>query len=174
MAVILVTAERRILLVNRIGAKALHRGDGLLARKSFLVCAEDNFQARLARDVATAAKSRTPVALMLERRGGQAPYQLTITAAPGGSTLVLFRDPDSEDGSLNARLRNLFALTAAEAGLAVALSHGASLREIAAARAVRESTVRSQMKSIAAKMHCRRQAEITAIVARLPPLHLGI
>ena len=172
LAIILVTAERRILLVNRIGTKALTRVDGLVARKSLLTCAQDNIQARLVRTVAAAARSRTPGALMLERHEGQAPYQLTITAAPGGGALVLFRDPDSEDASLGARLRILFALTAAEAGLAVALSHGASLSEIAAARRVRESTVRSQMKSIAAKMHCRRQAEITAIVALLPPLHL--
>ena len=172
LAIILVTAERRILQLNRIATKALSRGDGLVARKTFLTCAQDNFQARLVRAVASAAKSRTPGAMMLERHGGQPPYQLTIAAAPGGAALVLFRDPDSEDASLGTRLRALFALTAAEAGLAVALSHGASLAEIAAARRVRESTVRSQMKSIAAKMHCRRQAEISAIVARLPPLHL--
>lgn len=88
----------------------------------------------------------------------------------GMAALIVFRDPDDQDVSLPGRLRRLFALTATEADLAVALSQGASLTEIAGTRTLRASTVRSQIKPIAAKMRCSRQAEIAAIVAHLPPL----
>jgi DNA-binding CsgD family transcriptional regulator len=86
---------------------------------------------------------------------------------------VVFRDPDQKDPSLVGRLRSLYGLTQAEAELAAALGEGVGVTEIVAARGVRESTVRSQLKALAAKMRCRRIAEIAALVARMPPLQGG-
>ena len=49
------------------------------------------------------------------------------------------------------------------------LEHGRSTKETAARRGVSEGTMRVQLKSPAAKMHCRRQSETVAIVVRWRP-----
>lgn len=64
-------------------------------------------------------------------------------------------------------LQALFDLTPAEARLARALANGASLDETAARLEVRVSTVRSQLKSLFAKLGVHRQAELVAMLATL-------
>lgn len=61
-------------------------------------------------------------------------------------------------------IQSLFDLTAAEARVAGGLAVGQSLDQIAAAGSVAIGTVRSQAKSILAKMGCHRQSEVTAIL----------
>jgi DNA-binding CsgD family transcriptional regulator len=84
--------------------------------------------------------------------------------------LLVFRDPEQHDPTVGDRLKGLYHLSNAEADLAMGLAQGASLADTAERRGVRESTVRSQMKTLAAKMNRHRQGEIIAAVAALPPL----
>lgn len=60
----------------------------------------------------------------------------------------------------------LSSLTEAEAQIAARLADGESVATIAEARGVSRETVRSQMKSIFAKLHVGRQAELVSLLKR--------
>lgn len=81
--------------------------------------------------------------------------------------MLMLRMPVS--AGLTAQLQLLFGLTASEAAIAIALSQGLSLPEIAATREVSVLTIRTQLKVAADKLGCRRQAEVVALIARLEP-----
>lgn len=69
---------------------------------------------------------------------------------------------------LGQQLGLLFGLTSAEATVAELLAEGRSPAEIAAERATATETVRTQIKSLSAKMGCRRMSEVVAIVRSIP------
>jgi DNA-binding CsgD family transcriptional regulator len=93
-------------------------------------------------------------------------YQLAIGPPPGGTILVLV----DTDASLRPRprtLRRMFGLTTAEMNLASGIASGRAPAELARQRHVSPATVRSQLASIFAKTHTRRQAELVALLARI-------
>jgi DNA-binding CsgD family transcriptional regulator len=108
--------------------------------------------------------------LTVERAPDRTPYLITICPMPlRGRLMIVLRDPDVEDISLISRLRSLFDLTLAEAAVAADLAKGAALGDIARRRGVGLNTLKTQLASVMTKMRCRRQAQIAAIVAALPP-----
>ncbi len=66
-------------------------------------------------------------------------------------------------------LRQAFGLTPAEASLAAALAAGKTLAEHAARRHISVETARGQLSAIRRKTGTRRQADLTALLARLAP-----
>jgi len=108
----------------------------------------------------------------LQGRGSQ---QLLATLMPlpaasgRGKCLILVQDPAAERPGLARQLQSLYGLTAAEAAIARRLGDGLSLAEIAEERHVSLTTVRVQMKFLAQKMSCRRQAEVVASVNSIVP-----
>jgi DNA-binding CsgD family transcriptional regulator len=91
-----------------------------------------------------------------------------IAASPPtcGALLIFLdiRDSGELDRDL---LQRVFGLTRAEASLAQWLARGCSLQETAEKRGVSVGTARMQLKSILAKTHTRRQAELIRLLARL-------
>jgi len=90
--------------------------------------------------------------------------------APGAAPGVLVMIGDSE---LRGRVRRedlirIYALTPAEAELALALANGATLREAAAGRGVRYPTARSQLYAVLEKTGVHRQADLARLIAGLP------
>jgi DNA-binding CsgD family transcriptional regulator len=69
-----------------------------------------------------------------------------------------------------ARLRQLFDLTPAEARLAQALARGDALEEVAVKLKIKMTTARTQLAAIFAKTQTRRQAGLVAILSRLAHL----
>ena len=69
-----------------------------------------------------------------------------------------------------AILATAFSLTRAEAQMAADLAAGKSLRAIAQRRKVTIMTMRAHLKSVLAKTRTHRQAELVALLSRLPPL----
>ncbi len=67
-----------------------------------------------------------------------------------------------------------FGLTRAEARIAIAFALGLSVEQIAERRCKAVSTVRSQVKSMLAKMGCTRQSEVVSRVLSLPFIFLGM
>jgi DNA-binding CsgD family transcriptional regulator len=63
-------------------------------------------------------------------------------------------------------LRQVFGLTGAEATVAIALSGGRDVHEIARMRGVSLGTLRNQVKTVFAKTGVRRQAELVALLLR--------
>jgi DNA-binding CsgD family transcriptional regulator len=181
LASIVVRKDLRVVHINEAGEAVLRRGLGLYSRQGYLAVQGEDDSKRLSAAVARATAPVAPktAALTVERKNAETSarlpaYHIVVTPLPGAGTspraLLLFRDPDLVQPSLASQVRALFSLTATEAELAIALSEGASVAQIASGRSVRESTVRSQLKGLAAKMQCSRQSEIAAVVAKLPPL----
>jgi DNA-binding CsgD family transcriptional regulator len=93
-------------------------------------------------------------------------YQLGVGDPPESTILILV----DIDASLQPRPRTLgrmFGLTAAEMNLASAIATGCAPADLARQRHVSQATVRSQLASIFAKTHTRRQAELVALLARV-------
>lgn len=75
-------------------------------------------------------------------------------------------DPDAYQASQVSDLRKIFGLTNSEAAIAVELSLGRDIDEIAEMRQVSTGTLRAQLKSIFLKTSTRRQSELVALVLR--------
>lgn len=92
-----------------------------------------------------------------------------VSGELAGCALVTISDRSS--GSRNSglcdRLQELYRLTGAEAAVAVSLTEGHSLAEIAAARGTSLETVRSQLKQVLAKTGTRRQGEMVSMALQL-------
>jgi DNA-binding CsgD family transcriptional regulator len=84
------------------------------------------------------------------------------------SVTVCISAPKATDGTLMSRLRALYGLAQAEAEVALGIAAGASVSELAHERGTSVGTVRIQVKAIASKLGCSRQAEIAAIVNSIP------
>lgn len=178
---ITVRSDHQILHANEAGEAVLRQGLGFYAKNRRLGVRGEGDSKRLAAAIRDATAHLQPKTVVLTvhrvpQEGGEplTPYQATVTPLPNvaGSSraLIMFRDPDAKDPSLHDRVKFLYRLTDAEAELAVALAEGLSLAEIASIRSVRDNTIRSQTKALAAKMQCSRQAEIAILVARIPPI----
>jgi DNA-binding CsgD family transcriptional regulator len=85
-------------------------------------------------------------------------------------TVVILVDLQKSPRPNAQTLQDIFGLTPAEATLAVQIAAGGSLAVIASTNKVKIATARSQLASIFAKTHTRRQAELVALLARVAVL----
>ncbi len=106
--------------------------------------------------------------LPLGRRGAAVPYIAEVIAAPGQPVLVVVKDPASQATARAEDLAAMFGLTEAQAKLARDIAAGVPLAVHAAAEGIPAETARSRLKAVLARTGCRRQAELAALLARLP------
>jgi len=101
-----------------------------------------------------------------------APLAQARDAPRPASAILMIVDPNEHLETATSLLRQAFGLSRAEACLAVEIGLGRDIREIALARRVSEGTIRAQLRSVFGKTDTHRQAQLTALVARLatPPL----
>jgi DNA-binding CsgD family transcriptional regulator len=85
------------------------------------------------------------------------------------SAILMLIDPDETRGPATHVLRDGFGLTGSEVALALGLFRGQTLKEIAQVRNTSIATIRVQLRSLFAKTSTRRQAELVALLARIPP-----
>lgn len=95
--------------------------------------------------------------------------RLTGAAAIGGGRCLLVSARPLAPPDLAATLRHRFGLTGAEAGLALALHEGTTLRRLADQRGVSLNTVRSQLAAVFDKTGQRRQQDLIRLLATLRP-----
>lgn len=151
-------------LLNEAGPEALRQGPLRLARGR--LCAEG------ADGTALKAALREAVALGRDRvlllgRDSEAPAVVDVLPALTGAArafrphaLVLLRGRAADAGERAPILKQLYGLTTAEASVALAVTQGTPLGEIAVRRGVAASTVRAQVKTILAKVGVGRQVEL--------------
>jgi DNA-binding CsgD family transcriptional regulator len=106
--------------------------------------------------------------LPLGRRGAAVPYLAEVIATPGQQVLVVVKDPASPLAARAEDLAAMFGLTEAQARLARDIAAGMTLAAHAAAEAIPAETARSRLKAVLARTGCRRQADLAALIARLP------
>jgi len=110
--------------------------------------------------------------VVVRDKTGSTPLALEVIALPrsaldfsfGARVLVIAPAPEQRGRRRETILRAGFALTAAEAQVALALAEGKTPERIAAERKVALGTVRAQIKAVYAKLHVNRQVELTAKV----------
>lgn len=173
----LVEAGGRIVLVNAAAEAMLDQRDGLACCHGALTALDPQVAAQLSAALtqATARDGCFGGAVAVGRPSGRRAYRLILAPhRPPGSdrtlALALIDDPESAAPDMAAILADLFALTPAEADLAVRLMSGASVEEASEARGVRVSTGRTQLKHLLEKTETRRQGEMLSLLARLPGL----
>jgi len=173
-AIIVVRSNGYVEKANCAADFVLRRGDGLLVRDGRLAAIAYDAARALAAQIAKATAACDPraAAIRIKRKNDLPPYYLTIMPLTGRlkapAAMILFCDPDTEDRTITDRVRALFGLTAAETSIALALSKGLMPPAIAENRGVRANTIKTQLRSLAAKMGCTRISEIAAMIASLP------
>jgi DNA-binding CsgD family transcriptional regulator/PAS domain-containing protein len=96
------------------------------------------------------------------------PFNEHTTHAPRGAVAALFiSDPERTPGCRPEVLRELYGLTPAETRLAVLLTTGRSLPDLAESLDVSHETVRSQIKSVMHKTGTSRQGELVSLLSKL-------
>lgn len=174
-ALITLFGDGRIVHINPAAERLLRREDGLMLCDRHLSATSPRSQNGLAAAIAAAAdgEAAIAVALPIPRQEGR-PLDLTLVPIPVSQgprhVLLTVRDPEASDASLPDRLRQLYALSRTETQTAILLAKGLAPADIAELRGTSPGTVRSQIKSLAAKMDCHRQIEIAIVVNGLTRL----
>ncbi len=127
--------------------------------------------------VGRAAQGRAGGAATIGAGAGQTAFVLTAPLPRGlgggrGLALVMVRRADAAPSFDASMLRALFALTAAEARLAMSLAQGATLAEVASAQGLSENTLRSQLAAVLRKTGSATQRDLVRLLGHLPPLAL--
>jgi DNA-binding CsgD family transcriptional regulator len=175
---ILLDSDKRIIRLNDRAQN--HLGEALATNKGRL-CATDRgcdalFQTILDQSLKYGERERDwrrdaiglkredkrPVIARVVSVGGEAHNLLD-----GAALIVILLDPEDCPEPSHALLQQVFGLTRGEARLAVQLSCGQSLQDIAEASGVSIGTVRSQAKAVLTKTDTHRQAELVALLTRL-------
>jgi DNA-binding CsgD family transcriptional regulator len=177
-AVIVTERDATVVQLNRAGEALLARERALTVRQGRLCTARSFETARLAALIGAAAvpdKLEPAIGRMLVRGRDQGlPYVVTVTRlAPDLSVfdrplaMVLATAPEQRVLA-PADLAELFGLSPAESRLAVALTAGNKLPDIAAKSGLQITTLRTQLSAILKKVGADGQVDLVRILTSVP------
>lgn len=174
---IFLDAQGKVIHATRVAQELIDSRDGLQLLRGGLAAADaaDNrllqtaIRGKLTHE-ATAPRQQ-PQTLVVSRPSGARELGLIVHSlrcapeAPGGfAAVVMIRDPDRSGEPERAILRNLFAMTAAEAEVACSLTSGLSLDETAQSLNISRNTARTHLRSIFSKSGISRQTELMRLM----------
>ena len=167
--VLILSRDRVVLYSNNAADALLAERRPLQVRRGRLEASTATVSQQLGRAIDAACADRFRSVLLLRRPSGL-PLIIAINCLEDGAEAVLLVGRDS---AIHIRptaeaLRSCFGLTPSEAEVAAAIAAGESSRQIAERRGVTANTIRTQLKTISAKLGCTRQSQISAIVHALP------
>ncbi len=182
-AIFLLDGRCHVVFMNRAASSLVARRDGLVLDRSELRAVSGTATTalrRLVREVSVTIIGEGAGAgggFSIEREYPRRPLAVTVAPLPRRDSLpercdaavayVSIADPDSPGVVAEAVLSQLFGLTPAESRLARLVGEGLALQDAASLLGLRESTVRSRIKSIFEKTGCRRQAELVRVIVSL-------
>jgi len=175
--VVLLDARGRVLDANSLAVRVLETGDGMALRSGRFVFADAGLDARLSRllDRRSSIAADRNIALAARvRRSNGASYRVVITPVPEGADerdvafVALIYAPDEQRDISTDVLRELYALTPAQAHVARSLFAGRSVEESAAALNLSLNTVRTHLKQIFTRCEVQSQAELLHLLAQGP------
>jgi DNA-binding CsgD family transcriptional regulator len=182
-ALLIVTDERELQYRNRLAASLLAAGHGgLRVVGGALSASAGKLREALDHAISLACAELQPTGLCLPQPGTPPEGWLRLAVAPiyfGGSSrsatcaAVWIVNTGSPSLPSDELLAALFGFSPAEARLARAVLTGCSASEYARHAGVRVATVRSQLHSIFVKTGVRRQAQLVALLSRVPVLQLA-
>jgi DNA-binding CsgD family transcriptional regulator len=175
--VVLLDARGRVLDANSLAMRVLEAGDGMAVRSGRFVFSDAVLDARLSRLLeprgSMAADRSTALAARVRRANG-ASYRVVATPVPKDAderdvaVVVLIYAPDGQRDISTEVLRELYALTPAQAQVARSLFAGRSVEESAAALNLSLNTVRTHLKQIFNRCEVQSQAELLHLLAQGP------
>ena len=169
--VIIVSRDRQLQFANPAAQHLLARRNLLHLRAGRVTGASSARSVALERAIDCVCSAGDRDEIIVLRGTSAPPLVLTVKCLrhSGSDTILLVGiDGSVEPSRVQPSLRRCFGLTASEAEVAGAIAAGHPSASIAAARGVRLNTIRSQIKSIAAKLGCATQSQISAIVRATP------
>ncbi|WP_169391293.1 helix-turn-helix transcriptional regulator [Stappia stellulata] len=174
---IFLDVQGKVIHATRVAQDLIDSRDGLQLTRGGLAAADaaDNralqsaIRGKLSQS--DAIPRQKPQTLVVSRPSGGRELGLIVHSlrcqpeAPGGfAAVVMIRDPDRSGAPERAILRNLFAMTAAEAEVACSLTSGLSLDETAQSLNISRNTARTHLRSIFSKSGISRQTELMRLM----------
>ena len=169
----IVGADGQLRHANRAAEALLRAKDGVAVQGGRVVPVHQPMAARFAeavRSAATATGARGD-AMRLQRSGASPLNALIVPIAGALPGALVLLDTQDREASMSPMLVRLYGLTPTEAELAAMLGLGFSPEEAAAARDVRISTVRSQIKALLHKTETRRLGDLLRTLGRASRLN---
>ena len=181
--VIIVGSQGRVLTLNSAAEAILRAQDGLLYESGRIIADGSGGQRELQcalRDALTDDGSdvRQGRTFTCARPSAKRPYVIhvlplhatrTEAASRGPAAMVLIVDPEVESKSVPTMLQRLYNLTACEAQVALRISRGLPLKQIADEVAVSYQTVRTHLQHVFDKTDTHRQGELIRLLLDLNP-----
>ncbi|MGI8839843.1 MAG: helix-turn-helix transcriptional regulator [Caulobacteraceae bacterium] len=180
--VLLLSPDGRVRHANRAAERMIAKGVGLTIVDGRLGGAALDDDRRLEALIAAAAGrqgERRGGAMALARAGHRRPLSVAVAPArperfaifhDGPAVMVCVTDLEADGGLSETRLRDLFALSGAEARAALALFRGLGPKEAATTLGLSLFTVRGHLARIYEKTHTGGQVELTRLMMRAAEL----
>ena len=170
--VMLLSRDRMLRFANPAARQLLARKDPIRISKGRVATTSPSHSVALERAIdRVCSRGAGDEEVLVLHRTADFPLVLSIRCvdpASGDIILVVGTDPHVEPAKVRSSLKRCFGLTSSEAEVAAAIAAGRSSASIAGSRGVRLNTIRTQIKSIAAKLGCASQSQISAIVRATP------
>lgn len=175
--VVLLGSSGTVLAVNRAASEICANSKCLQLSPTAIRATESKADRALQRTIALAKDPRLGNSgggvIRINRESGE---PLVVVVSPirtgdwpvGTSVGVFITDPDFHQSSTPQILQAAFGLTPAETRLASVLAQGFSLAEASEQLHVSLNTVRTQLKNLFAKTNTSRQAQLAALLSKLP------
>ena len=177
LGVFLLGPDRRVSFVNRAGRAMLAEADGLHLSPEGMLRGGTAAQTQLLREgveavlASGAARPMGEAGLALPRPSGRRPLTALICPlrAEDGAVLAIFvSDPERQPQLAPDVIAGLYGLTPAETRLAVALTQGQRLEEIAEAFGLSRSTLAYTLRNLFRKTETDRQADLVRLFLASP------
>ncbi|HWO14387.1 MAG TPA: helix-turn-helix transcriptional regulator [Polyangiaceae bacterium] len=179
--VLFLDSSSRVVRANGIAERILSSGDGLCVTSGELRAVDRGAALALAQAIArvfggSELRPDDCPCVTVPRASGEPPFKLVIVptrvardalADSRIRCVVHVIDPRRTLAPPDVLLRELFALTPAEARLAVQLARGKVPKEVAAELGLSWNTVRAQLRQVFAKTGTDRQASLVRLLASL-------
>jgi DNA-binding CsgD family transcriptional regulator len=170
----------RVAHCNRSASALLDEGNCMWLDNGHLQTQDRPATSKLAMEIGNAIRASRGDgcdlnSVVLLQRGGKLPLMLMIaplrlaeSPLAHGAALLFAFDPEATPRVTAELVRRLFALSEAEAELAIALCRGKTLDDVASQRGTSINTVKSQIKSIFLKTGTKRQSELVSMLLASP------
>jgi CheY-like chemotaxis protein len=177
LGVFLLGSDRRVSFVNRAGRTMLAEADGLHLSSEGMLRGSAPADTRLLRDavegaLGSAARGAGEAGVALRRPSARRPLTALICPLAGGASqpmvAIFVSDPERRPQLAPEVIAGLYGLTPAETRLAVALTRGQRLEEIAEEFGLSRSTLAYTLRNLFRKTETDRQADLVRLFLASP------